>query len=322
MKFSILIPTYKDRFLKDCIESVLNQTYDDFEIIIVNDASPYDIDSVVTKYVDSRIHYFRNEIGFGAEKVVGNWNKCLSFAKGDYVICMGDDDMLLKNCLQDYAVLIEKYPYLDVFHGRSEIVDENAKLKELQESRPEWESAYSVLYHQCHCHRRQFIGDFLFRTEALRQEGGFYKLPYAIYSDNITGLRAAENKGVANTQNIVFQYRKNSHTITGNPQYKEFAMDALLAYHWYYKFLEKIPSDPTDQKFRELLLLHDLKDSIEETQLWCIREDIKRNGKSAIKYWRENLLQYELSEWKFYACIDKLRYEKVRGVIDSVKKFF
>lgn len=47
MKFTIAIPAYKRTFLKECIDSILAQTYKDFELIIINDASPEDLDSVV-----------------------------------------------------------------------------------------------------------------------------------------------------------------------------------------------------------------------------------------------------------------------------------
>ncbi|MBQ8672678.1 MAG: glycosyltransferase, partial [Bacteroides sp.] len=47
MKFSITIPAYKRTYLQECIDSILAQTYTDFELIIVNDASPEDLDSIV-----------------------------------------------------------------------------------------------------------------------------------------------------------------------------------------------------------------------------------------------------------------------------------
>ena len=77
--FSILVPAYKMQYLKECIDSILSQTYDFFEVIIVDDASPYDIWSVMSLYNDKRIRYFRNEVGFGTLNVVGNWNKCLDY---------------------------------------------------------------------------------------------------------------------------------------------------------------------------------------------------------------------------------------------------
>ena len=55
--FSILLPTYKRRYLQECIDSVLAQTYTNWELIIVNNASPEDIDGIVAQYTDPRIRY-------------------------------------------------------------------------------------------------------------------------------------------------------------------------------------------------------------------------------------------------------------------------
>ena len=50
IRFSIAIPAYKSYYLKECIDSILVQSYEDFELIIVNDASPEDLDSIVSLY--------------------------------------------------------------------------------------------------------------------------------------------------------------------------------------------------------------------------------------------------------------------------------
>ena len=83
IKFSVTVPAYKAQFLAECIDSILTQTYKNFELIIVNDASPQDLDCIVSKYDDPRIRYYKNEVGFGAEHGVGNWNKCLEYTTGD-----------------------------------------------------------------------------------------------------------------------------------------------------------------------------------------------------------------------------------------------
>ena len=173
IKFSVTIPAYKDKFLKETIDSVLAQTYPNYEVVIVNDASPYDLDSIVNLYDDRRIRYFKNEKNCGAKDVVDNWNICLSHATGEYLICMGDDDKLTPRCLQDFANLIEKYPDLDLYHARSEIIDDDSNFVCLLEESPEWESVYSLIYNP----RNSHLGDFLFKTETLRKNGGFYKLP-------------------------------------------------------------------------------------------------------------------------------------------------
>jgi glycosyltransferase involved in cell wall biosynthesis len=148
MKFSIGIPAYKRKYIEQCINSILSQNYNDFEVLIVDDCSPEDIKSVVVKFPDKRIQYIRNSFNIGAENVVDNWNKCLNLATGDFFILMGDDDMMEKNYLQEFANLINRYPNLDVFHCRSKIIDHNGNIIELTPSWPEFESIYDNMWHR------------------------------------------------------------------------------------------------------------------------------------------------------------------------------
>ncbi|MGS3108146.1 glycosyltransferase, partial [Escherichia coli] len=88
------------------IDSILSQTFKDFELIIVNDASPENLDSIISSYDDTRIRYYKNDKNCGAENVIDNWNKCLSFANGDYFILMGDDDKLDEDYLSEFNKII------------------------------------------------------------------------------------------------------------------------------------------------------------------------------------------------------------------------
>lgn len=221
MKFSITIPAYKQKYLYEAIESCLAQTYKDFELIIVDDASPEDLKSVVDRCQDSRIRYCRNEKNCGALHVVDNWNICLGYTKGDYVICMGDDDRLLPNCLEEYSKLIDKYPDLDIYHGMTEVIDENGNVTNMQEARPEREGMYSMISGRLRNSRLQYIGDWLFKRTALEQLNGYVNMPMAWGSDDLTAYTIAKNKGVANTQIPVFQYRISSLTISNSGHYRE-----------------------------------------------------------------------------------------------------
>lgn len=228
--FSITVPAFKAQYLAECIDSILAQTYKNFEVIIVNDASPQNLDSIVSKYDDPRIHYYKNKVGFGAKHVVGNWNKCLEYAKGDYVICMGDDDKLLPNCLEEYVKLIEKYPGLNVYHALTEIIDEKSHFLRMQEMRPEREGLFSMIYGRLNNQRLQYIGDWLFRTEYLQSIGGYVNFPFAWGADDMTAYLAARRKGVANSQVPLFQYRESAITISrsGNYDMKYKSMVKLL----------------------------------------------------------------------------------------------
>lgn len=93
IKYSFVLPAYKTGFIKEAIDSILEQTYKDFELIIINDASPEDLNSIVNTYCDERIRYYVNEKNVGGKDLVSQWNHCLQYAVGEYVILASDDDV-------------------------------------------------------------------------------------------------------------------------------------------------------------------------------------------------------------------------------------
>lgn len=311
MKFTIAIPAYKRTFLKECIDSILSQTYTDFELVIVNDASPEDLDSVVECYDDSRIRYYVNEANCGALNVVDNWNICLSYAQGEYLILMGDDDKLLPYCLEEYVKLMEKYPRLGLYHGWTEIIDEKSKFYSVQSPWPEYESAYSLLWNRWNG-RQLFIGDFLFEVSMLRQNGGFYKLPLAWCSDDISAVIAARKNGMANTQRIVFQYRVNPLTIssTGNAAIK---MEAIKGEKmWCENFLEEVPENELDRKYR-LLCRRDMCKCFLKKYIYTVAEDLSQSPFIRIWFWLRMRNSYGLSfKMVAYAFIEAVKTKKTK----------
>ena len=302
IKFSVAIPAYKDRYLKETIDSVLAQTYQNYEIVIVNDASPYDLDTIVHQYTDPRIRYFKNENNCGAKNVVDNWNICLSYATGEYVMCIGDDDNLTPRCLQDFADLIEKYPQLDLFHARSEIIDDDSNFVMTLELRPEWESVYSLIYNPRNTH----LGDWLFKTETLRKNGGFYKLPYGWQSDDISAFIAAASHGVANTQEVGFQYRGNGLSISHDLTCIEDKIEAVrFSINWRLEFVENsLPNNAEDQKLKELIKKtalsvgnHDIDDMIEF--------DIRKHFWNRSWFWLHMRKKHGVSFYRYIRCVLK-----------------
>lgn len=294
MKFTIAIPAYKSKYLKECIDSVLSQTVSDFEIVILNDASPENVDDIVRQYDDNRIKYYKNEKNVGAVDVVDNWNKCLEYATGEYFMCIGDDDKLLPNALEEYSKLIERYPGLSVYHGQTEIINENSQFANVTVRRPEFESAYSLIWHRWTCRYSQFVGDFLYDTNKLKEKGGYFKLPLAWGSDDITAVMAAADKGIANTQVPVFQYRINSQTIssTGNDVIK---VDALkLEKEWFLHFLEKKPNDINDLKLH-LCLQAILIQRYHGRITGALGDDMDKNGYAALLFWLRKRNYYMIS---------------------------
>lgn len=102
---SVCIPTYMGaNFIGTAIESVLNQTFSNFELIIIDDNSTDATENIIGKYKDSRIRFLRNNLTLGPE---GNWNRCLSEARGRYFKLLPQDDLIVSNCLESQVAVLE-----------------------------------------------------------------------------------------------------------------------------------------------------------------------------------------------------------------------
>jgi glycosyltransferase involved in cell wall biosynthesis len=108
-KVSVLVPTYNyAHFLDETIQSALGQTYRDFELLIVDNCSDDDTAMVVAKYQhDQRVSFHRNEKNLG---LVGNWNRCLELAKGEYIKFLCADDKFEPTILEKYVEIMDGDP--------------------------------------------------------------------------------------------------------------------------------------------------------------------------------------------------------------------
>ncbi len=213
VKYSFVLPAYKSRFFKDAIESILNQTYSNFELIIINDASPEDLDSIVCNYSDQRIRYYKNEKNIGGNDLVAQWNKCLSYAKGDYVILASDDDLYSLDFLERMDTLIEKYPKVNVFRPRVKRIDQNGNIQHIDGYTSEYLSKVEYLYLWTSCLIGSGIPFFILKREALLAIGGFVNYPLAWFSDDATIFKLAD-EGVVVCNKTLFAFRQSGDNIS------------------------------------------------------------------------------------------------------------
>ena len=113
---SVVMLTYKRAdILPEAIDSVLAQTYPDFELIILNDGSPDNTDEVVKKYQDKRIRYYKNKQNKG---IAYSRNRATSLARGKYIMIMDDDDISLPTRIEKQTEYLNAHPNIDVLAGQ------------------------------------------------------------------------------------------------------------------------------------------------------------------------------------------------------------
>ena len=108
MKFSIIVPIYKvEKYLKECIESVLSQSFQDFELILIDDGSPDNCPVICDEYADkdSRVKVIHQKNG----GVVKARQSGANVAVGDYIFNLDGDDFWQQGYLQHYANILDKY---------------------------------------------------------------------------------------------------------------------------------------------------------------------------------------------------------------------
>ena len=127
MKFSIIIPCFKvEKYLSACVDSVLNQTFPDYEIILVDDGSPDRVPEICDEYAkkDNRIRVIHQKNG-GLSRAR---NAGISAAKGEYLICIDSDDYIAKNDLLARVAEKTKSGTDVVLYGYQKLFESNNSL--------------------------------------------------------------------------------------------------------------------------------------------------------------------------------------------------
>lgn len=122
-KVSVCIPTHNGaRYLREAIDSVFQQEFEDYELVICDNASKDDTPEICRSYSDHRLRYLRCEEGVNQG---GNFNRCLTEARGEYVTILHADDSILPGFVMDRVKRLEDRPTLGFVFGAVRIIDEN-----------------------------------------------------------------------------------------------------------------------------------------------------------------------------------------------------
>lgn len=167
-KISVIIPVYnmEDRYLKACIDSVLNQTYQNFEICISDDNSTLaSVKSTLKLYLDKddRVKVvFREENGH----ISANSNTALELATGDYIALLDCDDTLSPNALYEVVKYLNKHPDCDYVYSDEDKLTDDGLHRHDPHFKPDWspDTFMSVMY-TCHLS--------VFRKTLIDEIGGF-----------------------------------------------------------------------------------------------------------------------------------------------------
>jgi len=218
---SVIMPVYNSElYLKEAIDSILNQTYKDFEFIIVDDGSTDNSKNIIEQYSDNRIvKIFQENTGY--PQAVNNG---LNIARGKYIARMDSDDICHPKRLEKQILFLDQNQnYAFVGCRLNQFITPRgyiAKRKKIsyQDNRKNVNSWLDETWETIIEHRRFFIDpSVMFRYE-LAKEVGFYRTYLKNGQDVDLWLRMLEKRSFAATlTESLYSVRVHSHTITSQP---------------------------------------------------------------------------------------------------------
>lgn len=120
-RVSVCVPTYNgERFIEKALRSILCQTNSDFELIISDDASTDDTLKIIKEIHDPRMQISVNSKRLG---LVGNWNRCLELASGEYITIFHQDDLMRRGNLAAKINMLDENPGVGFVYSNIEIID-------------------------------------------------------------------------------------------------------------------------------------------------------------------------------------------------------
>ncbi len=207
-KISVVIPAYNAaKYLPDAIESILNQTFQNFEIIVIDDCSTDKTWAVIQELAsnDPRIRAYQNDQNLG---IAGNRNKGVSLVAGKYLAWQDADDISLPSRLETQFQFMESHPEVGIVGGYLELFRGN-KVLGVRKYPPDDASLRQCIF------RYSPIAQpaAMVRLEALHKAGE-YNLKYPPAEDIDMTFRIGERYKLANLEEIIVRYRESDTSAT------------------------------------------------------------------------------------------------------------
>ena len=214
LTITVLMPVYNgSRYLAEAIESILNQTFTDFEFLIIDDASKDNSLDIIKSYDDSRIRLVENDHNLGQTATL---NKGIKIAKGKYIARLDQDDLSLPKRLEKQVKYLEDNPNICVVGSWWENIDENNRtLKTVRLPIQAVECGFWLFIYG-----EQPVGHpcVMFRATEIISLGGYNEI-YNIAQDADLWLRAsANNLQFANIPEVLLSYRIHGKQGSKNSQ--------------------------------------------------------------------------------------------------------
>jgi glycosyltransferase involved in cell wall biosynthesis len=202
---SVILPAYNaEKFIKEAVQSILDQTVNDFELIVINDASTDGTLDILQSFNDSRISIINNEINL---KVVKSLNKGLELAKGEFIARMDADDISLPNRFEKQLQYFKQHPEVDICGTWVEVFDGGNAVFKPYEKHEDIRANLLFLNEIVH-------PSVMMRKSSLINHHLSYEESFINAEDYGLWVAAMDKLRFANVQEVLLRYRLHANNVS------------------------------------------------------------------------------------------------------------
>ncbi len=214
--FTVILPLRNGgEYLKECVQSVLAQTYPNFELAILENCSGDGSHEWLQNLQDSRIKIYPSDDSLDIEK---NWSRALSIPRQEYMTFIGHDDKLTPNFLQVLNELINSQPDASLYQTHYQSIDQNGNAFGSVEKIPDQENASELLRAFLTFQRKSYSG-FAMSSAHYDQVGGIPAFPRLLWADVVLWLRLTQISYKATAPETCFLLRVHPDSVGVSSQW-------------------------------------------------------------------------------------------------------
>lgn len=306
-KLSVIMPIFNaDKYLREAIDSIIKQSFTDWELIVINDGSTDSSENIIESYTDTRLRYYKNKHNIGLIKTLNNG---IDLCKGEYIARMDADDISEEDRFKLQIAFLEKNKEYALCGTNARVIDENnnetGKILNLETNDY---LQINLLFSVPFIHPSMMI-----RSEVLKNNR--FDVGYKHAEDYELWCRIADKHKVANIGNYLLRYRWHTSNVSvAHAEKQEEIKNKIIC-----RELQNIGLVPSEQE----LYLHkitfrqfDSKTAIAKkafkdyTGLDTWFQKIINANQQQGKYNGAALVAFLWSRW-IVLCISQKRYSKI-----------
>lgn len=292
-RVSILMPVFNVApYLREAMDSILNQTYKDFELIVLNDCSPDNSEEILDTYSDERIVRYRGQQNVGLANVL---NIGIEMARGEYIARMDSDDISLPQRMEKQVAYLDNHPTVDLvsagmkrFGASQEVMIRSSDIEDVKFNA----LSYSPVLH----------ASSMWRKKQFLKNGLFYRQEMVPAEDYDLWTRAlACGLTLINMQEVLYLYRTHSSQVTSVN--KDWSVVNVVQLK-YIKTIFPGTTDDNVKEFSDLMCINDPK----EVKRIC--QELE-NVNEIVGYFDKSKLRSRLRRYYQNRLFNQLSYGKI-----------